>query len=124
MRASALTVRGEPELVSAAPRVTRATVLVLEALLETACDDALYGLDLMHRTGLYSGTLYPILARLEQAGWVEGSWQDAGPAASGVRRRRGYRLTAMGALAARRVIIDLAPARQPGWRTTPLREPG
>lgn len=51
----------------AALRVTRTTISILEALIDAACDDALYGLDLMRRTHLSSGTLYPILMRLVQA---------------------------------------------------------
>jgi PadR family transcriptional regulator, regulatory protein PadR len=113
MRASALTVRREPELVQpTALRVTRATVLVLETLLVAARDDVMYGLDLMHMTHLSSGTLYPILMQLVQAGWVESSWQDAEPTVSGVRRRRGYRLTATGVLAARH---QLAAAESTRW---------
>ena len=42
---------------------------VLAAFLEEPGDDR-YGLDLMRVTGLPSGTLYPILVRLERAGCV------------------------------------------------------
>jgi len=93
-------------------RFTGATLRVLEALLDTAFEDPLYGLELMHRTRLSSGALYPVLMRLEQAGWVESSWQDVGPAVTGIRRRRGYRLTAAGVPAARHV---LAGARRAHW---------
>jgi DNA-binding PadR family transcriptional regulator len=40
---------------------------------------------------LPSGTVYPALRRLEQAGLVEGEWSEVGG-----RRRRTYRLTARG----------------------------
>lgn len=93
-------------------RLTGATLRVLEALLDTAFDEALYGLELMHRTCLSSGALYPVLMRLEQEGWIESSWQDVGPAVTGIRRRRGYRLTAAGVLAVGHV---LAGARQAHW---------
>ena len=37
-------------------------------------------------------TLYPLLYRLEQRGWIRGRWVEA----AGQRRRRYYRLTAAG----------------------------
>jgi hypothetical protein len=37
-----------------------------------------YGLDLARETGLKTGTPHPILARLQQAGWVTSSWEDPG----------------------------------------------
>jgi len=42
---------------------------------------------------LASGTLYPLLYRLEEQGWVETEWEDAERGA----RRKYYRLTAAGA---------------------------
>ena len=52
------------------------------------------------RLDLPTGTIYPALRRLEQAGLIAGSWSVVGG-----RRRRCYRLTATGqqALAGRRV---------------------
>ncbi|MFK4228055.1 PadR family transcriptional regulator [Streptomyces sp. NPDC019890] len=55
-----------------------------------------------------SGTIYPILARLEQVGWVDSSWED--PVVheqAGRPRRRFYRITQDGAVRAR---DDLARA--------------
>jgi PadR family transcriptional regulator PadR len=51
------------------------------------------------RLDLPTGTIYPALRRLEQAGLITGSWSVVGG-----RRRREYRLTAAGrrALAGRR----------------------
>jgi DNA-binding PadR family transcriptional regulator len=40
---------------------------------------------------LPTGTVYPALRRLEEAGWLTGSWSEVGG-----RRRRTYRLTAAG----------------------------
>ncbi len=42
---------------------------------------------------LASGTIHPILARLEQCGWLESRWEDADPTREGRPRRRYYRLT-------------------------------
>jgi DNA-binding PadR family transcriptional regulator len=54
-----------------------------------------HGYDLARRTGLKSGTLYPILIRLAERGLLEAAWEDEQPA--GRPRRHCYRLTADGA---------------------------
>jgi len=43
-----------------------------------------------------SGTLYPLLARLEAAGWLKSEWENIEPSEAGRPRRRYYRLTALG----------------------------
>jgi PadR family transcriptional regulator, regulatory protein PadR len=87
----------------AAPRMTTSVLKVVAALLADATAER-YGLELMHDTGLPSGTLYPILVRLERAGWVASRWEDADPVAEGRPARRYYRLTADGAAEARREV--------------------
>ena len=52
-------------------RITTAVAKVLKVFLEDI-DQERYGFELMQRSGLASGTLYPILARLESAGWIVG----------------------------------------------------
>lgn len=58
-----------------------------------------HGYDLCRRAGIKSGTLYPLLIRLEAQGILEAQWL----AANDPRRppRHGYRLTAEGARLAR-----------------------
>jgi DNA-binding PadR family transcriptional regulator len=56
--------------------------------------DWTYGYDLSRRTGLKSGTLYPILARLAEQGWLEARWADA--ERPGRPPRHTYRLTGEG----------------------------
>jgi PadR family transcriptional regulator PadR len=75
---------------------------------------AMYGFDLMQRTRFPSGTIYPILARLERAGWIIGE-QEAPDQASlqGRPARRLYRLTADGAVAARLALAELNAQLQP-----------
>ncbi len=59
-----------------------------------------YGLDLVARTGLPSGTVYPTLGRLKRAGLVAARWEDQRLAErEGRPRRRYYELTADGAKA-------------------------
>ena len=65
------------------------------------------------------GTLYPALARLEQAGWVASEWEDIDEAAEGRRRRRYYRLTGEGIVAAQKALEAVAQRLHPGWLPTP-----
>ena len=58
-----------------------------------------YGYELTSLTGIRSGTLYPLLIRLEAQGYLEAEWQP--PAAAGRPPRHSYRLTAAGRLLAR-----------------------
>ena len=60
-----------------------------------------YGLDLGKRSGLLTGTVYPLLRRLEDAGWLASAEEDVDPVAAGRPRRRLYRLTGEGEVAAR-----------------------
>lgn len=77
-----------------------------------------YGFGLMRATGLASGTLYVILARLQQAGWLTSAQEDLDPAAAGRPARRLYRLTADGAQAA---SLELAALNDQIRPATPLR---
>jgi PadR family transcriptional regulator PadR len=78
------------------PRMTVPTQLVLRALLVDP-DQELYGLEIGEAAGLASGTVHPILARLEGVGWLSSTWEDIDPAAAGRPARRYYRLTSSGA---------------------------
>src|SRR6266571_2124430 len=49
-----------------------------------------YGLELMRLTGQPSGTLYPNLAKFEEAGWLVGGKEDIDPHAEGRPARRFY----------------------------------
>lgn len=58
-----------------------------------------YGYELASLTGIRSGTLYPLLIRLEAQGYLEAEWQQ--PVAAGRPPRHAYRLTAAGQVLAR-----------------------
>lgn len=80
-------------------RLTYATALVLHALLEGHH----HGFDIMEATGLPSGTVYPILRRLDAEGCVRSRWERDGLARREQRPpRRYYELTAGG----RNVALD------------------
>jgi PadR family transcriptional regulator, regulatory protein PadR len=87
-------------------RITVAVAKVLAAFLTDPAADR-YGLDLMRVTGHPSGTLYPILLRLQRAGWVLAEWEDVDPVVAGRPARRYYRLTPDGAVAARSAVAEL-----------------
>ena len=71
---------------------------LLAALLD-ARDRWSHGYELASRTGIKSGTLYPLLIRLEAQGYLEAEWQQ--PLASGRPPRHAYQLTAAGRRLAR-----------------------
>jgi DNA-binding PadR family transcriptional regulator len=80
---------------------------VLGALLES--DEAVWGLNVSVATGRPTGTVYPLLVRLEQAALVTSDWEAAnerpGP------RRRLYALTPEGQDWADRLCAEAKPAR-------------
>lgn len=89
------------------------SVLVLSALAAGAG----YGLEVIERTGLSSGTVYPALRRLEASGLLSGSWEEEERAhGAGRPARRYYRVTKAGeaALAEARERIH-ARQRALGW---------
>jgi DNA-binding PadR family transcriptional regulator len=93
------------------PNTSPQTLLVLEALLEapTAWH---YGYALSQRTGLRSGTLYPLLMRLADYGWLETRWTE--PERPGRPPRHIYRLTTEGARAAAAQLAEAQAERQDG----------
>lgn len=73
--------------------VTLPTTLVLQAVARGHH----HGFDVMDATGLASGTVYPILRRLEGEGLVRATWEDAATARDEQRPpRRYYTITAEG----------------------------
>jgi PadR family transcriptional regulator len=76
-------------------RMSLQTLRVLEAFLEDPIVQ-LAGAEVHQRCGIASGTLYPILLRLESAGWFVSQWESNHPSVLGRPRRRLYRLTSAG----------------------------
>jgi DNA-binding PadR family transcriptional regulator len=73
--------------------LTFPTALVLQALARGFH----YGFDIMDATGLPSGTVYPILRRLDGEGLLESSWEKEASAFREQRpARRYYHLTTAG----------------------------
>ena len=67
------------------------------SVLQALADGARYGFDVIDRTGLPSGTVYPALSRLQRDGYVTSAWEaEAVAHADGRPARRYYRVTAAG----------------------------
>jgi DNA-binding PadR family transcriptional regulator len=111
------------------PRLTLQTQAILAVLLSDAAQPH-YGLEMAQAAGLASGTIYPILVRLERAGWVQSTLEDIDPKLAGRRARRYYTLTAEGEQVARAEIAatlnDLGAAPNPPAKrpVKPLPLPG
>lgn len=80
-------------------RRSSAHTLALFAVLGKRPQAWQYGYQLSQLTALKSGTLYPILMRLCDRGWLESKWQPSPQ--RGRPPRHMYRLTASGAAFAR-----------------------
>jgi hypothetical protein len=82
-----------------------------------------YGYDLMKAARLPSGTLYPMLARLQEQGLVASQWEPRPEDASGRPPRKYYQLTGEGVRVAR---LELAQATSaaPGAAGRRVRIPG
>lgn len=90
------------------PRMTVPTLLVVRAMLAEPARE-MYGLEICKAAELPSGTIHPILARLEGCGWLESRWEDIEPAEKGRPRRRYYRLSPEGAERARAALERVRP---------------
>jgi PadR family transcriptional regulator, regulatory protein PadR len=88
------------------PRITGPTLKVLLAFLNSNLPE-LSGADIRQVTKLASGSLYPILLRLEDAGWLESRWEVAEPVDLGRPRRRLYHCTGLGARKAQSALREI-----------------
>ncbi len=92
----------------------------LERVLRVLLDDTSaprYGYDLMKAARLPSGTLYPMLARLQADGLVTSEWEPQPQDASGRPPRKYYQLTGEGIRVAR---LELAHASATPQRAAPV----
>ena len=80
---------------SRSPQLTRATLKVLRTLLSSRGTE-ISGAEIGRTAQLASGTLYPILLRLEEAKWVQSRWETESPQSLARPRRRFYTLTGLG----------------------------
>ena len=86
-------------------RITLQTLQVLRFLLRDPADGR-YGLEISRGSGLPTGSIYPILTRLETAGWITSAWEEIDESKEGRQRRRYYRLTDPGTQRAQEALLN------------------
>ena len=99
---------------------------VLRALLEDPTARR-YGYDLMKGARLASGTLYPLLTRLEGEGLVTSHWEtpgEGGEAHEVLRPRKYYKLTAEGERVAHGELAELYARQHRATDLQPRPAPG
>ena len=92
--------------------VTPKMAMVLKVFLEDP-DHPRYGFELMKLTGMASGSLYPVLAKLEGAGWLTKGKEDIDPRAAGRPARMHYLITGAAVSAARIQLAELSERYRP-----------
>jgi PadR family transcriptional regulator, regulatory protein PadR len=102
-------------------RVTAATLDVLEVLLEAHREGRdIHGWEIKKATRRSGPTVYGVIDRLEDAGLIEGHWENQDPQAKGPRRRY-YRFSGAGAATARDLLTERRGRKPPikvpapGW---------
>jgi PadR family transcriptional regulator, regulatory protein PadR len=91
------------------------TLAILEALLLRPSDWH-HGYALSQATDIASGTLYPVLMRLEKLRWLETKWETPG---AGRPPRHLYRLTGNGRAWAREELADARERKV--WQPSPAK---
>ncbi len=91
-------------------RITQPTLDVLEVLLQAHQEGGeVHGWAIMKQIKRSGPTVYRVLDRLEDNGWVTAEWEELPPDATRPRRRF-YRLTGEGVPAARALLAERRPA--------------
>ncbi|MFP5205341.1 MAG: PadR family transcriptional regulator [Acidobacteriota bacterium] len=91
------------------PRITGPVLKVLKILMN--CPEVgISGAEIARSTKLASGTLYPILFRLENAGWLESRWEEVTPSVVKRPRKRLYHVTALGERRTKDSFRELMPS--------------
>jgi PadR family transcriptional regulator PadR len=92
--------------------ITPRMATVLKVFLEDL-DRPRYGFELMKLTGMASGSLYPMLARLEASGWLTRGKEDIDPRAAGRPARTHYTITGGAVSGARIQLAELSERYRP-----------
>lgn len=92
-------------------RLSNQTLKVLRFLLVNSRQGQ-SGSEIAKATKIGSGTLYPMLLRLEKAEWLDSKWENIDPAEVGRPRRRFYKLTALGKRSAIAELDQLAVPKE------------
>jgi PadR family transcriptional regulator, regulatory protein PadR len=98
-------------------RLTQPALKVLRFLLDRPRESQ-SGAEIAKATRISSGTLYPMLLRMQKAGWLSSVWEEIDPREAGRPRRRFYKLTAIGQNNANRELAELQiNFEAPSWIT-------
>jgi len=90
-------------------RMSGQTLKLLKLMIERP-REARSGAEISRLTSIGSGTLYPLLQRLEAAGWLTSEWENIEPSEAGRPRRRYYKLTGLGQTQAVAALSELQTA--------------
>ena len=105
--------------------MARTPSLTAVTILQAIARGSSYGFDIIDRTGLPSGTVYPALSRFERDGYVRSTWEDVAAAHDEKRPpRRYYHLTAQGRRALDAALERLREIRGMTSRPAPARSRG
>lgn len=85
------------------PRMSLSTIKILLVMLKDP-ESTFYGLELSKQSGVSIGSMYPILVRLEKAGWLSSKDEEPEEFNEGRPPRRYYQLTPDGTVEARSEI--------------------
>lgn len=86
------------------PRLSQHSLAALHYLMQAKRQS---GADITRATGTKPGTLYPMLRRLEEVGWLTSKWESGDPSAIGRPLKRLYSLTPAGRSGAKSVLSSL-----------------
>ena len=87
-------------------RMSGPTLKLLKFMLENP-QEGRSGAQISKATKIGSGTMYPLLQRLELAKWIEGQWENVDPRDVGRPKRRFYKLTPAGRVGAAEALAEL-----------------
>lgn len=98
------------------PRISIVGLRVLQTFFDAGPDTELSGSEVQKLLRIQTGTLYPLLLRFEDAGWLESRWEEIDPRVEGRPRRRYYHLKRAGAAKLRSVYRELAQGGATRWK--------
>jgi DNA-binding PadR family transcriptional regulator len=96
-------------------RLSRHTLRALKMMLEKPLTPY-SGAEIARSITVGAGTIYPLLQRLENAGWVKSHWEKVDPVEEGRPRRRLYKLAGRGQTEALKALAEFQlPAGELAW---------
>jgi DNA-binding PadR family transcriptional regulator len=66
------------------------------------------GAEIHKKSGVFTGTLYPLLLRFAAAGWLTSEWENVNPKEVGRARKRFYLLTPTGRARANAALASVS----------------